>query len=232
MYFQYDETAIQYLSEKDPILGEAIQKIGPVKRKVTPDLFAALVNSIIGQQISTKAADTVRERLNDLAGTVTPEKMLALSEDELQAIGMSYRKVSYIKGAAEKVASGELDIQQLHNMSDDDVRDELSQIKGIGVWTAEMLMTFSMQRQDILSLDDLGIRRGLRMLYHHRRITPKLYRKYKRRYSPYASVASLYLWEIASGAIPGMKDYAPLTEAEKKRRAKVRRKKAKEKKET
>lgn len=224
MFFEYDNEAVDYLSKKDAKVKEVIEYIGPIKRRVTPDLFEALVNSIVGQQISTKAADTVRQRLVSLVGEVTPETILSFSDEELQTIGISFRKISYIKGAAEKVVSGELAIHTLHELSDDEVRDRLSELKGIGVWTAEMLMIFSMQRQDILSVADLGIRRGLRMLYHHRRITPQLEKKYKRRYSPYASVASLYLWEIAGGAVPRMKDYAPMTEAEKKRRAKERRK--------
>lgn len=85
---------------------------------------------------------------------------------------------------------------------------ELSALDGIGVWTAEMLMTFSMQRPDIISFGDLAIHRGLRMLYHHRKITRDLFDKYKRRYSPYATVASLYLWAIAGGAIPELRDRA------------------------
>lgn len=223
MYFRYDEEAIAYLKEKDPILGEAIDRIGPVKRGVDPDLFASLVNSIIGQQISSKAHVTIWNRLVDKLGEVTPENVLAHSDEELQSIGVSFRKVSYIKGTAEKIISGELDINALYELSDEELCRELSKLNGIGKWTAEMLMLFSMERPDVLSYGDLAIVRGLRMLYRHRKITPELYAKYKRRYSPYASVASLYLWEIAGGAIPELTDPAPLTEAEKKKRAKARR---------
>lgn len=227
MYFEYDESDIHYLMAKDPVLGEVIRQIGPVKRAVTPDLFAALVSSIVGQQISTKAADTVRQRLEVLIQEITPERILSFSDEELQSVGMSYRKVTYIKNSAEKIVSGEIAIERLHGWSDEEVKKELTKLKGVGEWTAEMLMIFSMQRRNVLSFDDLGIQRGLRMLYHHRRITPELFRKYHRRYTPVASVASLYLWEIASGAVPGMKDYAPLLEAEKKRRAKERRRRKK-----
>ncbi|WP_088007709.1 DNA-3-methyladenine glycosylase family protein [Indiicoccus explosivorum] len=223
MYFRYDDEAIRYLKERDPLLGEAIDRIGPVKRAVDPDLFASLVNSMIGQQISSKAHVTIWNRLVGMLGEVTPENVLAHTDEELQAIGVSFRKVSYIKGAAEKIASGEVDIEALHALSDEELCRELSELKGIGQWTAEMLMLFSMERPDILSYGDLAIVRGLRMLYRHRKITPELYRKYKRRYSPYASVASLYLWEIAGGALPELTDPAPMTEAEKKKRAKARR---------
>lgn len=94
-------------------------------------------------------------------------------------------------------------------MSDDEVCARLSSLKGLGVWSAEMLMLFSMQRPDILSFGDLAIQRGLRMIYHHRKIERKLFEKYRRRFSPYNSVASLDIWAVAGGAIEGMKDYAP-----------------------
>ncbi|MEG6523450.1 DNA-3-methyladenine glycosylase family protein [Desulfotomaculum sp. 1211_IL3151] len=95
-------------------------------------------------------------------------------------------------------------------MSDEDVCKRLSQIKGVGVWTAEMLMIFSMQRMNVISWGDMAIIRGLRMLYHHREITPKLFAKYKKRYSPYATVASLYLWQISHGACEGLGKQEPL----------------------
>jgi DNA-3-methyladenine glycosylase II len=112
---------------------------------------------------------------------------------------MSMRKAGYIKGLAERVASGELDLQALHALPDEEVCRSLIHIDGIGRWTAEMMMIFSMQRLDILSYGDLAIRKGLCVLHRHRKITPRLYEKYRRLYSPYASIASLYLWHIAGG---------------------------------
>ena len=208
-YFEYDEQAIAYLKARDARLAEAIDAIGPVRREVTPDLFAALVNCIVGQQISTKAQVTVWKRLIDAFGDVTPGALAACPDDELQQFGLSFRKVGYIKGAAERVLAGELDLEELADLPDDEVCRHLSALPGIGVWTAEMLMTFSMQRPDIMSYGDLAIQRGLRMLHHHRRITPELFAKYRRRYSPHGSVASLYLWEIAGGAVAGLRDWAP-----------------------
>lgn len=224
VYFAIEPEALNYLKEKDPVLGKAIVEIGPIRREMKPNLYEALVNSIIGQQISTKAQQTIWERLNERIGTVTAENVLSHSDEEIQSIGISFRKVSYIKEASNRIIDGDIDLKALETLSNDEVRLELSRIKGVGVWTAEMLMIFSMGRQDILSWDDLAIHRGLRMLYHHRRITKKLFEKYQRRYSPFASIASLYLWEIAGGAVSDMKDYAPLTEAEKKRRVRNRRK--------
>ena len=145
----------------------------------------------------------------DALGTVSPEIIALRSEDELQSVGITYRKAGYIKSAAERVLAGEIDLEELHGLPDDEVCRRLSELPGIGVWTAEMLMLFSMQRPDIMSYGDLAIQRGLRMVHHHRRITPQLFARYRRRYSPYGSVASLYLWAVAGGAVPGLRDWAP-----------------------
>lgn len=207
--FEYGDEEVAYLASRDPKLAEVMAAIGHIEREAHPDLFAALVNCIVGQQISTKAQTTIWNRMVEAFGEVTPEAMAACSDEELQRAGISFRKVSYIKGAADRVLSGEVDLDGLAALPDDEVCRTLSALPGIGVWTAEMLMTFSMQRPNILSWGDLAIHRGLRMLHHHRRITPELFAKYRRRYTPYGSVASLYLWEVAGGAIPGMKDWAP-----------------------
>jgi DNA-3-methyladenine glycosylase II len=208
-YFKYGQKELDYLKAKDKKLEEVIDKIGMIERTVIPDVFSALIHSIVGQQISTKAHQTIWERIVARLEAVTPENVLNIADDELQSLGLSFRKVEYMKNIAHKVESNELDLIKLQTLSDNEVCTELSNIKGIGKWTAEMIMLFSMQRQNILSYGDLAIVRGLRMLHHHREITPKLHQKYWRRYSPYASVASLYLWAIAAGAIPHMRDYAP-----------------------
>jgi DNA-3-methyladenine glycosylase II len=222
MNFHYDEEAIRYLKAKDPILADIINRIGPIERPIDADLFSALINNIVGQQISMKAQETVWKRMIAAFGAVTPENLCRVSIEEIQQCGLSTRKATYIREAAEKVISGECDLEALKDMSDEEVIAELSQLRGIGKWTAEMLLIFSMGRQDVLSWDDLAIHRGLRMVYHHRKITKPLFQKYKRRYAPYGSVASLYLWEVSVGILPGLKDYAPLTEAEKKKRQKQR----------
>lgn len=209
MYFEYDNAATDYLSRKDKRLAEVIARIGHIDREVHSDLFAAVVHSIVGQQISMKAQETIWQRLLDHYGEITPERIHQATEEELQTVGISFRKADYIKDFARKICAGEFDIAGLYEKSDEEVVRELSALRGIGKWTAEMIMLFCMQRQDILSFDDLAIQRGLRMVYHHRRIDKKLFEKYRRRYSPYGSVASLYLWAVSGGAIPEMKDYAP-----------------------
>jgi len=224
--FQYGEKEIAYLKDADAALGEIIDKIGHIEREVIPDLFTSLINSIVAQQISAKAAETICRRMSEQFKEITPKTVDAASVEEIQKLGMSMRKAAYIKEAAHKVLVGELDIAALKTLTDDEVCNQLSALKGIGKWTAEMLMTFSMQRPDILSWDDLAIHRGLRMLHRHRKIDKKLFEKYRRRYSPYNTVASLYLWAIAGGAC-SLKDYAPMTEAKKKQ---ISKSKAKEKK--
>lgn len=208
-YFTYGEKEISHLKARDPVLGQAIDRIGMIKREVHTELFAALVNSIVGQQISTKAQVTVWNRMKEGLVEVTPQKVGQCTKEELQSFGISFRKAEYIKTAAERVLNGSLDLRGLSEAEDEQVKQELTKLPGVGVWTAEMLMTFSMQRPDIVSYSDLAIQRGMRMLYHHRAITPKLFQKYARRYSPCGTVASLYLWAVAGGAIPEMKDYAP-----------------------
>ena len=209
MYFEYGTKEIEYLKNRDKLLGEVIDKIGHIYRVVDIDLFSSVIHHIIGQQISVVAQATIWKRLCGSIGKVSAKNICGISRDDLQKLGMTFRKSDYIKDFAEKVFSGEFDIEALNNMTDEDVIKELSALKGIGAWTAEMIMTFCMQRPNVISFGDLAIHRGMRMLYHHRNIDKKKFEKLTRRYSPYATVASLYLWAIAGGAISEMRDYAP-----------------------
>lgn len=211
MHFEYGEKEISYLKSKDAKLAEVIDTLGFVEREIDTDLFSAVVHHIIGQQISTKAQATIWQRMQDALGHVNAETILSAGVSNLQALGISFRKAEYITDFARKVHTGEFDIEAVSQMSDTDAISALSSLKGIGVWTAEMILLFCMQRPDIFSYDDLAIQRGLRMVYHHRRIDRKLFEKYRRRFSPYCSVASLYLWAVSGGAIPGMRDYASKT---------------------
>ena len=211
MYFTYGEKELDFLRQKDKRLAEVIDRIGPVHRTVDTDLFSAVVHHIIGQQISTKAQATIWQRMCDALGTVHAKTVLGAGVEGLQALGISGKKAEYITDFAERVHSGAFDPEGIRQKSDEDAIRELSALKGIGVWTAEMILLFCMQRPNIFSYDDLAIQRGLRMVYHHRKIDRKLFEKYRRRFSPYCSVASLYLWAVAGGAIPEMRDYKPKT---------------------
>jgi len=201
IYFAYGESEISHLKNCDAKLAEAINKIGHINRECNPDLFSALVNAIVGQQISVKAQATIWDRMKEGLAEITPENILACSQAELQSFGISFRKASYITGVAQKVDSGALDISKLHLKSDDEICAELIKLDGIGVWTAEMLLLFSLQRPNILSYSDLAILRGIRILYDQSKVTKTLFERLQERYSPYCSVASLYLWAIAGGEL-------------------------------
>lgn len=209
MYFEYDDSATEYLKSKDKTLGAVIEQIGHIDREVDSSLFSSVVHHIIGQQISTKAQATIWQRMQDKLGEVNAESISEADISELQSLGMTFRKAEYIKDFAGKVKSGEFDLDDVTRLPDNEAIEKLVSLKGIGVWTAEMILLFCLQRPDIFSFDDLAIQRGLRMVYHHRKIERKLFEKYRRRFSPYCSVASLYLWAVAGGAVPGMRDYAP-----------------------
>ena len=209
MYFAYGENEISYLKSKDEKLAEVIEKIGMIERETDTDLFSSVIHHIIGQQISTKAQATIWQRMQEGLGEVNAETILATDISKLQSYGMTFRKAEYITDFAAKIHTGAFDLDAVEHMRDEDAIRALSSLKGIGVWTAEMILLFCMQRPNIFSLDDLAIQRGLRMVYHHRNIDRKLFEKYRRRFSPYCSVASLYLWAVAGGAIPEMKDYKP-----------------------
>lgn len=209
MYFVYGEKELTYLRRKDRRLSAAIDRIGHVDRAVDTDLFSSVVHHIVGQQISTKAQATIWQRMQDTLGTVNADTVLAAGVPQLQALGMTFRKAEYITDFAAKVQSGAFDIDAVAHMSDADAIRALSALKGIGVWTAEMILLFCLQRPDIFSFDDLAILRGLRMLYRHKEIDRARFETYRRRFSPYGSVASLYLWAIAGGALPELKDPKP-----------------------
>ena len=206
MYFSYGETELAYLRQKDKRLCEVIDRIGHIDRTVDTDLFSSVIHHIIGQQISTKAQATVWQRMRGALGEVNAETILAAGIPKLQSLGMTFRKAEYITDFAEKIHSGTFHLDAIEHMCDEEAILGLSSLKGIGVWTAEMILLFCLQRPDIFSYDDLAIQRGLRMIYHHRSIDRKLFEKYRRRFHPYCSVASLYLWAVAGGAIPELRE--------------------------
>lgn len=193
MYFKYDDQALLYLKSKDQTLGEVIDKIGHIDRGVDTDLFSSVVHHIIGQQISTKAQATIWQRISENLGVLNADSIIAAGVEKLQSFGMTFRKAEYITDFAVKIKNGTFDLEGIWHKSDEEAIAALRSLKGIGVWTAEMILLFCMQRQNIFSFDDLAIQRGLRMVYHHRNIDRKLFEKYRRRFSPYCSVASLYL---------------------------------------
>lgn len=202
MYFSYGEREKEYLKERDPILGRVIDHIGHIYREINPDLFASLVHQIVSQQISSAARNTVWGRMVESLGQVNPERILALGRDDLQALGISFRKADYIVDIASKVQENLVNLEELKGMSDKEVIKSLCQFKGIGPWTAEMALIFSMERPDVISYGDLAIRKGMMMVYNLEELSKKDFDRISKLYSPYSSVASLYLWEASGGRLP------------------------------
>lgn len=195
--FKYGKKEIDYLKKQDEILGEAIDRIGIIERGINPDLFIALVSSVVGQQISSKAAATVWGRLESLVEKMTPESIYNACPNQIQSCGMSMKKVGYIKGIAEAAMTKEIDFDNLKALSDEEIISKLTKLHGVGVWTVEMLLIFSLNRLDVVSFKDLAIRRGMMNLYNLSNLSKEQFEEYRKKYSPYGSVASLYLWELS-----------------------------------
>ena len=195
--FQYGQAEIDYLTRRDRKLGRAIGHIGMIERQVMPDLFQALSHSVVAQQISRKAADTVWGRLCERLLNVTPRKVANTDVSDIQKCGLSMRKARYIKGIGEAAIRGDLDLLELREMPDEGVIERLSSLPGIGVWTAEMLLIFSLCRPDVVSWGDLAIRRGMMNLYGLNQLSKSQFDRFRKRYSPCGSVASLYLWALS-----------------------------------
>lgn len=196
--FPYGQAEIDHLKRRDKKLGAAMDQLGMIERKVTPDLFAALLRSIVAQQISAKAVDTIWGRLRGKVGEVTPQTIAGLDAADIQQCGMSMRKAGYIRGIAEAAARGEVDLSRLPELADEEIITTLSSLPGVGVWTAEMLLIHSLCRPDVVSWGDLAIRRGMMTLYGLKTLTRIQFDRYRKRYSPYGSVASIYLWALSA----------------------------------
>ncbi|EGW41654.1 DNA-3-methyladenine glycosylase [Desulfosporosinus sp. OT] len=195
--FEYGQKEIDHLKRKDKKLAVAIDKIGIIKREITPDPFRALISSVVSQQISNKAAATVWNRLCTLLEDITPESIAQVSLPEIQACGMSERKAGYIKGIANAANLGIVDFKSLHTLTDEEIIKKLSSLHGVGVWTAEMLLIFSFCRPDVVSYKDLAICRGMMNLYGLKELSKEKFERYRKRYTPYGTVASLYLWALS-----------------------------------
>lgn len=198
-HFKYGKKEIDHLSKKDPALGKAIARIGSIECELNPDLFSSLVESIVWQQLSYKAASTIHERLLARIGDPTPQSILDTSPDDLRSCGLSFRKVGYLREIARRLVDGEIRFDSIPDLPDNEIVDLLISLPGVGIWTAEMLLIFSLGRPNILSWGDLGIRNALMKIHRKKDLTKEQFQRYAKKYSPYGTVASLYLWQIAEG---------------------------------
>lgn len=191
--------ARRVLMRRDPVLAPVIRKHRERSLLEGPpaDPFPALVRTIVGQQLSVKAASTIHGRLVALmpGGAATPEAVAALGDDQLRQVGMSRQKGAYLRDLAAKAASGELPLDALADMPDEQVIDAITRVKGLGRWSAEMFLMFRLRRPDVLPVDDLGIVNAIHRLYKLRkRPTPDRIRKIGEAWRPYRTVACYYLW--------------------------------------
>ena len=182
------------LANKDVLLKSLIEEFEEPRLSSRGDLFATLIKSIVGQQISVIAASAVWSRLFDLVGEVNPESILAKTHEELRQVGLSNRKVEYIVGIAEAWTEGlsEIDWEQ---MSDEEVVQELVKLRGVGRWTVQMLLIFALLRQDVFPIDDIGLIRGMEKLYNYGNPleTSELY-EISEKWIPYRTMGVWYIW--------------------------------------
>jgi len=187
----------EHFCRHDQVLHTVIQQVGPYRLKPSRDRFGMLVRSIISQQISIGAARAIRGRLEALAGAagLRPESLLALSTEQLRSVGLSRQKASFLLDLASKVQEGALPLTKIGRLSDEDVIAELTQVKGIGRWTAQMFLIFALGRPDIFPVDDFGVRSAIGRLYGFPdKPARQAYLEIGARWSPFASIGSWYCW--------------------------------------
>jgi 3-methyladenine DNA glycosylase/8-oxoguanine DNA glycosylase len=193
--------AVRHLKRVDPVLARVIEAVGPcrIQTRAEGTHFQALTRAIVFQQLSGKAAGTIFGRFNALfpGGEPAPAAVLATSDEGLRAVGLSRQKIGYLRDLSLKVEDGTLPLDAVHTLEDDDLIAHLVQVKGIGRWTAQMFLMFRLGRPDVLPELDLGIQKGVQLVYGLRRLpTPKLVMKRGARWAPYRTVASWYLWRV------------------------------------
>jgi DNA-3-methyladenine glycosylase II len=200
------------LAASDPTMAALIERVGRIdlakrlerrSEERPPDAYGALLRAIVGQQLSTKAARTIYLRVLDIfdGQTPSPEQLLEAEETELRGAGLSGRKAEYLQDLARHVISGELELDRLDELSDEEAIAEIVAVRGLGQWTAEMFLLFHLKRPDILSGGDLGIRKAIQIEYGLEEMpTPKQVDEMSLRWRPHRSLASLYLWESLAAA--------------------------------
>jgi DNA-3-methyladenine glycosylase II len=193
--------AINHLRTSDPVLSAIIQQVGDYGIQFRPPDFETLVKSIVNQQLSGRVASVIFGRLSAaVKGTITPETILKLRPSRMRSLGLSTQKTAYIRDLARQTRAGSVVFEDLATLPDDEVIVRLTQVKGIGVWTAHMFLIFALQRTDVLPTGDLGIRNAIRKAYNLEALpSPEEMEQMALRWRPYCSVASWYLWRSLEG---------------------------------
>lgn len=216
--------AVSHLRRADPVMAGIIERVGPCRFRVSEGgtHFDAITRSIVYQQLSGSAAATIHSRLMALFDGAPPEPslFLAMSDDALRGAGLSRQKISYLRDLAERVESGEIPLETIHELDDEAVIDALTRIKGVGRWTAQMFLMFRLGRPDVLPELDLGVRKAIRIAYRTRGLpTTERVHRIGKCWAPYRTIASWYLW-----ASIDMKDSLPVERKAARRVRAARRK--------
>jgi DNA-3-methyladenine glycosylase II len=189
--------AVNHLKKSDPVLRAIIARVGPCRMEYGPPEFHSLAEAIVYQQLNGKAAVTIFKRFAALAGDpVTPKGILKLTGRQMRSVGLSKQKSSYLRDMAERAARGELNFSQLHKLPDEGVIQHLTQVKGVGEWTAQMFLMFTLKRQNVLPTGDFGVQMAIKKHYNKRKLPkPEQLEKIAKPWEPYRSVACWYLWK-------------------------------------
>ena len=202
---KYGPKEMDYLAEKDSKLGEYIKKIGRVHRELASSPFTSLLSVITSQQISGKAAAKIEESIAKAAGKekiseLKVEDILKLDIDTLGVTGLGKKKAGWLLAISKKIKNKKIDFKKYDSMKDSEIVEELSSNEGIGIWSAKMFCIFGLGRMNIICYSDFGIRKGMSLLYNKQELTKQEFKEYSKRYEPYATVASIYLWHLANSA--------------------------------
>jgi DNA-3-methyladenine glycosylase II len=189
-------SATRHLKKSDPILAEIIARIGPCRMQFGEPTFHTLAESILYQQLNGKAAATIFDRFTALAGDpLTPQGILKLTDAEMRGVGLSRQKTSYLRDLSEKTAAGLLEFERMSNMTEEEVIAHLTQVKGVGVWTAHMFLMLTLRRPDIMPVGDYGVQAAIKKHYKKRKWPkPAVLLKIAKPWAPYRSIACWYLW--------------------------------------
>ncbi len=191
----YWKRATRELAAADPVMGTLIVRYKGLTLSSRGDAFQTLARSIVGQQISVKAAQSVWDRFAAAVGDMQAKRVLRLSVEQLRACGLSGQKVNYLRDLSARFAEGAIDVSRWHDMDDEALIDELTEVKGIGRWTAEMFLIFYLTRPDVFPLADIGLQRAMELHYNKgRKLSDRRITTLGRLWSPWRSVATWYLW--------------------------------------
>ncbi len=198
------QKAKSFLKKNDPVLAKIIARVGKCTLEPGRNYFESLTQSIMYQQLSLKAAGTIYKRLVEKAKKITPENILKLSDEEFRNCGVSKQKIRYLRDLSAKFHDGTINWDKVHHLDDDELIELLSTVKGIGRWTAEMFLMFTLNRLDIFPVDDLGLQRAIKVNYRlKQKPDTKKMLALAKKWKPYRTIASWYLWKSLEGSIEG-----------------------------